>query len=52
MIVLGFTAVNVLRFLYKRANKARESRQGEVAHMTEEQIADLGDRSPTFRYQW
>ena len=51
MICIGFTALNVLRFLYKKENKARLHRQEAVANMTEEELADMGDRSPTFRYQ-
>ncbi|KAK5096206.1 hypothetical protein LTR24_002611 [Lithohypha guttulata] len=51
MICIGFIALNVLRFLYTKENKARLHRQEAVANMTEEELADMGDRSPTFRYQ-
>lgn len=51
MTSIGFIALNILRFLYKKENKARLLRQEAVANMTEEELADMGDRSPTFKYQ-
>ena len=50
MICIGFTSLNVLRFLYNRENKTRLHKQEDVANRTEEELADMGDRSPTFKY--
>jgi len=52
VVVFGFIAVNVLRFSYRKINKARESQQEAATNMTEEELSAMGDRSPTFRYQW
>lgn len=51
-VVFGLVAVNILRYSYRRINKARESQQEVAATMTEEELAEMGDRAPTFRYQW
>lgn len=50
-IVMGFTAVNILRFTYTRINKTRDGQHELVASMTEEELAEMGDRSPSFRYR-
>lgn len=47
-VVLGLSAVVTLRICYGRINKKRE--HGGDMGMTDQQLSDLGDRSPTFRY--
>jgi MFS family permease len=49
--VLGLIAVVVLRITYARINKKRDAMEDDGSEYTEEQLSDLGDRSPTFRYQ-
>ncbi|KIX06490.1 uncharacterized protein Z518_04466 [Rhinocladiella mackenziei CBS 650.93] len=48
-VVLGMAAVVILRICYGRINAKRE-RGGEEQGLTDAQLSDLGDRSPTFRY--
>lgn len=48
-VVLGLAAVITLRISYGRINKKRE-RSGAAEGLTDEQLADLGDKSPSFRY--
>jgi len=53
---MGIIAAGVLRWEYKRENKKRDelvAREGEEAiraRYTEQELLDLGDRSPFFRY--
>ena len=51
VIVLGFISVNILRWHYKRVNRARDAQPDASNHYTEEELALMGDRAPTFRYQ-
>jgi hypothetical protein len=44
----GLIAVLVLRFRYQSINKKRD-RDG-LGILTEEELSELGDRAPTFRY--
>jgi len=48
-VVLGLGAVITLRISYGTINKKRE-RSGAAEGYTDEQLADLGDKSPSFRY--
>lgn len=48
-VTLGLCAVIALRLNYGRINAQRE-RSGEAESLTDEQLADLGDKSPNFRY--
>ena len=48
-VVMGMCAVIILRIAYSRIN-AKRAASGEDQALTDEQLADLGDRSPTFRY--
>ncbi len=48
-VTLGLCACIALRVNYGRINAKRE-RGGEAEGLTDEQLADLGDKSPTFRY--
>jgi len=48
-VTLGLCACVALRLNYGRINAKRE-RSGEAEGLTDEQLADLGDKSPTFRY--
>ena len=45
---LGLLSVLFLRFNYARINKKRD--RAEIVHQTEEEMSQLGDRAPTFRY--
>ncbi|KAL6251807.1 hypothetical protein RBB50_002017 [Rhinocladiella similis] len=48
-VVMGLIAVLVLRITYGRINAKRE-RSGETHGLTDAELSDLGDRSPSFRY--
>jgi hypothetical protein len=48
-VTLGLCACVALRLNYGRIN-AKRARSGEAEGLTDEQLADLGDKSPTFRY--
>ncbi|KAH8753966.1 MFS nicotinic acid transporter [Hyaloscypha finlandica] len=48
-VTLGLCACVALRLNYGRIN-AKRARGGEAEGLTDEQLADLGDKSPTFRY--
>ncbi|KIW22912.1 uncharacterized protein PV07_11160 [Cladophialophora immunda] len=48
-VVFGLAAVIILRISYGVINKKRE-RSGAAEGYTDEQLADLGDKSPSFRY--
>jgi hypothetical protein len=50
-VVLGLSAVVVLRVSYQRIN-ARRDEQGATDHsrLTDAELSDMGDRAPTFRY--
>ncbi|KAE9368163.1 high-affinity nicotinic acid transporter [Stipitochalara longipes BDJ] len=48
-VILGLCACVALRVNYGRIN-AKRARGGEAEGLTDEQLADLGDKSPTFRY--
>lgn len=48
-VVAGLVACVSLRVIYGMAN-ARREKSDEAERLTNEQLADLGDKSPTFRY--
>ena len=48
-VVAGMAACLALRVFYGIANAKRE-KSDEAERLTDEQLADLGDKSPTFRY--
>ena len=48
-VVLGMFAVLVLRFAYGRINAQRE-KSGKAHGLTDAELSDLGDKSPSFRY--
>lgn len=48
-VVIGLAAVVTLRISYARINHKREY-SGEAEALTDEVLADLGDKSPTYRY--
>jgi MFS family permease len=48
-VVAGLVAVLTLRMSYSKINSKRE-KSGEAEALTDEQLADLGDKSPSFRY--
>ncbi|KAI5457516.1 major facilitator superfamily domain-containing protein [Mariannaea sp. PMI_226] len=49
-ITLGLIALVVLRLRYAKINAERDRMADEGSDLTDEQIADMGDRAPTFRY--
>lgn len=55
-LVLGFNALSILSMgsyylICRHINKTRESEGGRnSAEHSEEQILDMGDRAPTYRY--
>jgi hypothetical protein len=44
----GIIAALVLRLSYDRVNKRRDAKG--TGGLTEEELSDLGDKSPSFRY--
>ncbi len=46
--VAGIIAVVTLRMGYDRVNKRRDAKG--TGEMTQEELSDLGDKSPSFRY--
>jgi hypothetical protein len=44
----GVIAVLALRLGYSRANKRRDEKG--TGELTEKELSDLGDKSPSFRY--
>jgi len=49
--VMGLIAVVTLRVSYERINKKRDEMGVSADQMTNEELSELGDRAPTFRYQ-
>lgn len=49
--VLGLIAVVVLRLNYKKINAKRERIADDGGHYTDQELSQMGDRAPTFRYQ-
>jgi hypothetical protein len=50
MVTLGLITTTILIICYKRINKKRESLLAAGVNMSEEELSDMGDRAPTFRY--
>ena len=50
IITCGLCTTLILRFCYKRINKSRDQQQLAGVALSEEELADIGDRAPTFRY--
>jgi hypothetical protein len=50
-VVGGLIADVVLRVTYGKINEKRESEGFRGAQYSDEELSDLGDRAPTFRYQ-
>lgn len=52
VIVLSLTAATFLRFKYKAINAKRDAMTPDEVHekYTEEELQDMGDDSPFFRY--
>ena len=47
---LGLIAVVCLRLNYQRINKKRDADHSQGDHLTDAEVARMGDRAPTFRY--
>ena len=50
MVTLGLISTTMIIFYYKRSNKNREKQLAEGVNLSEEELIDLGDKAPTFRY--
>lgn len=50
MVTLGLITATILLLCYKRINKQREQQLAEGVNYSEEELSDMGDRAPTFRY--
>lgn len=48
-VTVGLAAVMVLRVSYGKINEKRE-REGNEKGYSSEELSELGDRAPTFRY--
>lgn len=53
-ISIGLIASLMLVFLYRHINSKREQelKQGKHSHLTIEQLSEMGDRNPYFRYSY
>jgi uncharacterized protein YhjY with autotransporter beta-barrel domain len=49
-VTLGLLAVAGLRWNYSRINKMKEREDSQGAGLSDTEIAQMGDRAPTFRY--
>jgi MFS family permease len=49
-VVMGLLAVIVLRVSYGEINRQRERDSDRISALSDEELSDLGDRAPTFRY--
>ncbi|KFY13794.1 hypothetical protein V491_06278 [Pseudogymnoascus sp. VKM F-3775] len=49
--VIGMIALVVLRFSYSRINEKRDALHDDGSTHTDQQLSEMGDRAPTFRYQ-
>jgi MFS family permease len=49
-VVMGLLAVIVLRVSYGKINRQRERDSDRISALSDEELSDLGDRAPTFRY--
>ncbi|KAK5174610.1 uncharacterized protein LTR77_001691 [Saxophila tyrrhenica] len=50
MVSLGLICAIVLRFLYKRKNKQRAALVTNGIDLSHDEIADMGDKAPTYQY--
>jgi len=48
---IGMIALAGLRFSYMRINKKRDALHDDGSDHTNQQLSEMGDRAPTFRYQ-
>ena len=49
--VIGMIALVALRFSYMRINKTRDMAEDDGSDNSDQQLSEMGDRAPTFRYQ-
>lgn len=49
-VVMGLIAVVLLRISYGRINAKRDKMGVGASDLSNEELSDLGDRAPTFRY--
>lgn len=50
MVTLGLITATIMLLCYKRINKQRELQLAAGLTYSEEELSDMGDRAPTFRY--
>lgn len=50
MVVLGLTSAIVMMYLYKIMNKKRLAQTANGVSLSTEELADMGDRAPTYQY--
>lgn len=50
MVSLGLISAITLTVSYKRVNKKREAEVANGVTLSHDEIADMGDRAPTYRY--
>ena len=49
--VIGMIALAALRISYMRINKTRDMAEDDGSDNSDQQLSEMGDRAPTFRYQ-
>lgn len=50
MVSLGLISALTMRFIYKKKNKQRAEQVANGVTLSKEEIADMGDRAPTYQY--
>lgn len=50
MVALGLISAIAMTFIYKSENKKREAEVANGITLSHDEIADMGDRAPTYRY--
>lgn len=51
-VLLALVCGVLLRYLYSRINKRRDADVGAVERYSNRELAEMGDRAPTFRYHY
>lgn len=51
-VLLALACGVLLRYLYTVINRKRDEDVGAAERYTDQELADMGDRAPTFRYNY
>lgn len=50
MVALGLISAITMAILYRKQNKKRSAQVANGVTLSHDEIADLGDRAPTYQY--